>query len=118
MRPLLPESHIQGVERRWGSRTELTSVKTSAATRATKRIRALTPTSELRAWGLRMQAKHGGLAVQRLYRMRGVTDPCKKAREVRSRKCATRRRAKNREQGHTRVGPPEPTRSKVLDSSC
>jgi hypothetical protein len=88
-------------------------VKTSEATRATKRIRALTPASELRAWGLRMQARHGGLAVQRLYRMRGITDPCKEARKARSRMCAARRRA-NREQGHTRVGLPEPTRSKVV----
>lgn len=99
-----------------GNRSELTSVKTSAATKATKRIRALTPTSELRAWGLWMQARHGGLAVQRLYRMRGITDPCEKAREVRSRNCAARRRAKDRKQDHVRLGPPEPNRRKVLAS--
>jgi len=60
-----------------------------------------------------MQARHGGLAVQRLYRMRGISDPCEKAREAWSRKCAARKRAKDREQGHVSLGL---TRSKVLDS--
>jgi hypothetical protein len=54
--------------------------------------------------------------VQRLYRLRGITDPCEKAREARSLMCAARRRAKVRGQGHVRVGLAEPTRSKVLGS--
>jgi hypothetical protein len=91
-------------------------VKTSAATEATKRIRALTPKSELSAWGLWMQARHGGLAVQRLYRLRGVHDPCAKAREARSHRCAARRREADREKGSVRIGLAEPTRSKVLGS--
>jgi hypothetical protein len=53
--------------------------------------------------------------VQRLYRMRGITDPCAKAREIRSRKCAASRRGRDREQGSTRVGLPEQTSRKVLD---
>jgi len=85
--------------------TELTSVKTFAATCATRRIRALTPRSELRGWGLRMKAKQGGLEVQRRYRAKGITDPCAVARKVRSRKCAALRRAK--EQGS------KPTRGKA-----
>jgi hypothetical protein len=100
-----------------GNRSELTSVKTTAATEATKRIRASTPEHQLRAWGVRMQAKHGGLAVQRLYRMRGITDPCAKAREARSRMCAARRRAKGRGQDRVRLGLPEPNRRKVLANS-
>ena len=99
-----------------GNRSELTSVKTAAATEATKRIRASTPASELRAWGLRMQARHGGLAVQRLYRMRGIADPCRNAREARSRKCAARRRAMDREQGNIHIGPPKRLLRKVLDT--
>jgi hypothetical protein len=95
---------------RHGSRTELTSVKTSAAIEATRRIRASTPKSELRSWALRMQARHGGLAVQRIYRMRGITDPCEKARKVRSGNCARRRQ----ERGLRELGIPRP-RAKWVD---
>jgi hypothetical protein len=70
-------------------------MRMDAAHRAVRRIRSLTPKDELRAWGLRMQARHGGLAVQRLYRMRGIVNPCAKATAVHIANCAKRRKLKS-----------------------
>ena len=72
-----------------------------AAIEAVRRIRANTPKEELRKWGLRMQARHGGLAVQALYRLRGEHPFSAEAR--------AKRKAKAEEEKHK-------TRRKILDS--
>jgi Transposase zinc-ribbon domain len=91
-----PTSFLRAVStRRYQRHAEPTNVKTLAANEATRRIRALTPINELRAWGRTMLAKCAGYACQRAYRMRGITDPCKKAREVQARRRdANKRRMK------------------------
>jgi hypothetical protein len=83
---------------------------------AGRRYRASKTPAEKRAWGLRLQATKGGRAVQEMYRARGIVDPCRKARETRSRLCAARRRAKEQYQEGVPMRMPEPTRSKVLDT--
>lgn len=46
---------------------------------------------DLRKLGLRLQSIHGGQAVQRMYRAKGITDPCAKARAVRKAKREAKR---------------------------
>ena len=68
--------------------------RTAAARAATKRIRMAMPLDEREALGLRLFAIYSGQQTQKHYRMRGIYDPCVKAREAKSRKAKLRREAK------------------------
>ena len=92
--------------------------RTSAARAATKRIRMAMPLEDRKALGLRLFAINSGQQTQKHYRMRGIFDPCVKAREAKSRKAKLRRELKgnNAEREKARFGIPE-FRNKVI-SSC
>jgi hypothetical protein len=89
--------------------------RTAAARAATKRIRMAMPLEDRKALGLRLFAIYSGQQTQKHYRMRGIFDPCMKAREAKSQKAKLRRQAKVRaiEQEKARFGLPE-SRSKVV----
>ena len=92
--------------------------RTAAARAATKRIRMAMSLEDRKALGLRLFAIYSGQQTQRHYRMKGIFDPCVKAREAKSRKAELRRRAKGRvlEREKASFGIPE-FRSKVISSS-
>jgi hypothetical protein len=89
--------------------------RTAAARAATRRIRMAMPLEDRKALGLRLFAIYSGQQTQKHYRMRGIFDPCVKAREAKSRKAKLRREAKSRavEREKGSFGLPEP-RSKVI----
>jgi hypothetical protein len=91
--------------------------RTAAARAATKRIRKAMPPDERDALGLRLFAIYSGQQTQKHYRMRGIYDPCVKAREAKSRKAKLRRDAKSNvaEWEKARFGIPQ-SRSKVTSS--
>lgn len=87
------------------------------ARRARKLSHARTPKSERVALAIRLLAIGNAKRAQKAYRMRGITDPCVKAREARSRYCKQRREAKAREVAEGQspiVEHTTRTRSKVL----
>ena len=89
--------------------------RTAAARAATKRIRMAMPLEDRKALGLRLFAIYSGQQTQKHYRMRGIFDPCVKAREAKSRKAKLRREAKSNvaEREKAKFGFPE-SRSKVI----
>lgn len=89
--------------------------RTAAARAATKRIRMAMPPDERKALGLRLFAIYSGQQTQKHYCMKGIYDPCVKAREAKSKKAKLRREAKSRaaEREKARFGLPE-SRSKVI----
>jgi hypothetical protein len=70
--------------------------RTAAARAATKRIRMAMPPEDRKALGLRLFAIYSGQQTQKHYRMRGIYDPCAKAREAKSRKAKLRRETESR----------------------
>jgi len=92
--------------------------RTAAARAATRRIRMAMSLEDRKALGLRLFAIYSGQQTQRHYRLKGIFDPCMKAREAKSRKAKLRREAKLRaiDREKDRFGLPE-SRSKVI-SSC
>jgi hypothetical protein len=70
--------------------------RTAAARAATRRIRMAMPTEDRKALGLHLFAVYSGQQTQKHYRMKGVYDPCVKAREAKSRKAKLRRNAEGR----------------------
>jgi hypothetical protein len=89
--------------------------RTAAARAATKRIRMAMSLEDRKALGLRLFAIYSGQQTQRHYQMKGIYDPCVKAREAKSRKTKLRRMAKGRaiEREKASFGLPE-SRSKVV----
>jgi hypothetical protein len=80
--------------------TERSSVRTWKAIQARKAMHARTSKEERLRLGLRLYAIYCGYQTQKSYRMKGITDPCVKAREARSRYCAARREAKEANAGY------------------
>ena len=72
---------------------------------------ARTTPQERRAWALRMQARHGGLAVQQRYRHEG-RDTITKARAISSLNRKYRREAAKEAERRNQLGLPPPARSK------
>lgn len=77
------------------------------------RTLARTTPEERSAWGRRMQARHGGLAVQRMYREQG-RDTLTRARHIRQLKQQERKRAAAEDARRERLGLPLPPRWKRL----
>jgi hypothetical protein len=91
--------------------------RTAAARVATKRIRMAMSLENRKALGLHLFAIYSGQQTQKHYRMKGIYDPCVKAREAKSRKAKLQREAKSRAVGRekARFGIPE-SRNKVISS--
>jgi hypothetical protein len=75
--------------------------------------RRLAKNPPTRKWGLSMQAKQGGYAVQRKYRMEG-RHPTAAATEARKWKQVAAKRAKDEEERRARLGWPKPKRHRLL----
>ena len=90
--------------------------RTAAARAATRRIRMAMSLEDRKALGLRLFAIYSGQQTQKHYRMRGIFDPCMKARAAKSRKAKLRREAKGRaiEREKASFGLPESRRKVVV----
>jgi hypothetical protein len=95
---------------RW--RHDLPSWRLARLVGQARRLAQTTP-EERSAWGRRMQARHGGLAVQRMYREQG-RDTLTRARYIRQLKQQERKRVAAEDTRRKELGLPLPRRSKLL----